>query len=61
MAIPATATITRVDGPAGRNSGSGKIVLWPPSGRGTDSYYNIVVAFRAGSEPPIILLTIRVG
>eukprot|EP00959_Pyramimonas_sp_CCMP1952_P172468 3603358-Pyramimonas_sp.AAC.1 len=34
MAIPAMATITRVDGPAGRNSGSGKILLRPPSGPG---------------------------
>eukprot|EP00959_Pyramimonas_sp_CCMP1952_P445264 9322778-Pyramimonas_sp.AAC.1 len=32
MAIPAMATITQVDGPAGQNSGSVKIVLRPPSG-----------------------------
>eukprot|EP00959_Pyramimonas_sp_CCMP1952_P048815 1019757-Pyramimonas_sp.AAC.1 len=59
MAIPAMATITQVDGPAGRNSASRKIVLRQPSGPGPDSHWNIVVAFGAGSETPRILLTIR--
>eukprot|EP00959_Pyramimonas_sp_CCMP1952_P332603 6964988-Pyramimonas_sp.AAC.1 len=53
-------TTTRVDGPAGRNTGSGKTVSWPPSGPETDSCQNIGVALRAGSETPRILWAIRV-
>eukprot|EP00959_Pyramimonas_sp_CCMP1952_P453268 9467950-Pyramimonas_sp.AAC.1 len=60
MAIPAMATIIQLDGRAGLNSGSGTIAPRPPSGPGTDSYENIVVALRAGLEPPRILLIIRV-
>eukprot|EP00959_Pyramimonas_sp_CCMP1952_P041259 862985-Pyramimonas_sp.AAC.1 len=55
------ATIIPVDGPAGPNSGSGATAPRPPSGVGIDSYWNIVVALRAGLVAPGVSLIILSG